>query len=231
MKYYCIACSPRSGTHLLMSLLKQQGCGNPGEYFYRIGLGEEFSHINSLEKLYQEGTLNNIFGVAIHRIHVENGMKRLRDFMGIPEISDYNLLNKAFPNIKFIYLYRMDKIKQAVSLKKAARTGNFVNFKKGLDYGEYSEEELTEHLSYLCKEQSHWLKFFDEHGIDPHYVTYEELCKDPVESVRRILDFLELDSSNIRIEEEHLPKRHYNKFNRIWYTEYISKNIRILRKK
>lgn len=203
-----------------MELLKQQKCGSPIEHFYHLKVG---GRILTLESFYEKGLLNNVFGTAIHQIHYQSGMQRLKELSGMVGQDDFEVLNALCPGIQFIYLYRHDKIKQAVSLKKSMRSGHFL-FKENPEFGKYSEKDITQALALLCKSESRWFNFFTHYKIKPYYISYEELCSDTIGSIRGILDFLQLDSSNIQVNSDTLPKSQYDETSENWYKKYLYDN-------
>lgn len=217
MKYYCIATTPRSGTHFLMGLLKNQGAGNPKEYLYQMVHGTKIRSILSMDELHELGAIDDYFGIAIHPLHIEQGVSILKKWLGITNATDFEVLNAAFPGIKFIYLYRLNKIKQAISVVKALRDGRWFG---GNNFGNYSRLEITNAISSTCKQESYWLDFFIENKITPHFVTYEELCIDPEKHIKTICDFLDLNKSVINIDDASLPEIQYDKTNEDWYQRY-----------
>ena len=134
-KSYLLFCHPRSGSHLLASLLASVQCGDP----YSFWGNDIFSHklrikdatqFENYEDILKIGTSNNVWGGWVHWFH----MPRLANT--VKTISNTTLpfmtsLNNAFPNLQFIYLTRRDKFRQAISWAK--HTGKIIK-----------EEQVTE---------------------------------------------------------------------------------------
>ena len=134
MKYYIICAQPRGGTTLLRRLLVQQkNCGNPLELFNHLTLE---GRIPTLDKFYEDGTLGDVCGATVHRHHWEKGIKNLKKLSGIPgDTDDLHVLNTLLPDLHFIYYYRQNKVKQAVSFLNGQegyreRVLNFVSTRK-----------------------------------------------------------------------------------------------------
>ena len=219
MKYYIICAQPRGGTTLLRRLLVQQkNCGNPLELFNHLTLE---GRIPTLDKFYEDGTLGDVCGATVHRHHWEKGIKNLKKLSGIPgDTDDLHVLNTLLPDLHFIYYYRQNKVKQAVSFLKMKRSRRLS--RESPEFREYSENKITDFLRYLCRCEAQWLSFFEQYGVRPHVLTYEDLCLDMETSVCGILEFLKLDSSRIKIDEKHLPKRGYDEISEDWYQRYIN---------
>ena len=213
---YFICTQPRSGTHLLRALLAQQGCGNPEE-LHKLMMGE----IKTLDDFYKVCTIGDVAGTTLHKLHFGRHIKHLKKVLSLEaEEQDLQILKTLFPEPKFIFFYRRDKVKQAISFKKAHRTGHY-RYKMNAEFGEYNEQEITHFIAHLCISEARWMLFFRKHNIMPHILTYEDLCENPVESLRGILDFLQLDRDHIDIDAENLPTRHYDATSEKWYRRYI----------
>ena len=219
---YIICTQPRSGTHLLRALLVQQGCGNPEE-LHKLVTGE----IKTPDDFYKKCRIGDVAGTTLHKLHFGRQIKHLKKLFSLEaEEHDLRILEALFPEPKFIFFYRRDKIKQAISFKKSHRTGHY-RYKKNADFGEYNEQEITDFIVHLCVSESRWMSFFKKNNITPHILTYEDLCEKPVESVCGILEFLQLDRDHIEINEENLPTRHYDATSEKWYRRYISEGNKL----
>ena len=219
---YFICTQPRSGTHLLRKLLVQQGCGNPAE-LHPLMTGK----IKTLDDFYRECTINNVAGATIHKLHFGRYIKHLKKLLSLEaEEHDLRVLEAFFPEPKFIFFYRRDKVQQAISFKKAHRTGNY-RYKRNADFGEYNEQEITDLILHLSVSEARWMLFFKKNNITPHILTYEDLCENPVESLRGILAFLQFDRDRIKINEEKLPIQQYDTTSEKWYRRYISEGNKL----
>ena len=228
MKHYIICSQPRSGTHYLGALLKQQKCGNPQELFYHLMVKGRIPTLDVFyEEYFKKCIHNDVLGVVSHRLHYKRGMKRLRELSGMRSETDFEVLNAFFPDAKFIYFYRKNKVKQAISFLKARRSSHYT-LKDNPEFGEYSEEEISKFIIHLCASEAQWLNFFEQYRICPHVLTYELLCSDTTGAICDILAFLELDSSHVKIDTTELPIRQYDQVSEDWYQRYIEKMRLIL---
>ena len=226
MKHYIICSQPRSGTHYLSALLEQHKCGNAQELFYHLIVNERIPTLDVFYKYFKECILNGIFGIVCHRLHYKGGMERLRELSGMMKETDFDVLRTFFPDVKFIYFYRQNKVKQAISFLKAKRSGHYL-FMDNPEFGEYSEDEISKFIRHLCVSEAQWFHFFQQYGIHPHVLTYESLCSDTTRCIQNILDFLKVDPPEIKIDADSLPKRQYDKISEEWYQRYISEGNKL----
>ena len=230
MKYYLICSQPRSGTQLLRRLLTSVGAGNPIELYYEL-----FKHsrgkslqIDSLESIYEVCTQNDVWGAVAHYLYFLDGMKELQRMSGSQNLSGYPLLNSLFPDIKFIYLYRIDKIKRAISWIKAEQSKHFLCHElDDFDGHTYSEEDISERIVTLARGETRWLHFFNKYNIVPYYLTYESLCEDKAKAIEGVLDFLNFeflsdDTLAEFISRIKLSVQQYDATNVEWYRQYMT---------
>ena len=238
LTFYITFTHERSGTHFLISLLSNSGIGAPGHNICRVAAGYKKANpsdsINDLEKLYADGRRNNIWGGFLHWYQFAEGVKGLRKLAGLKENTDsYEVLNTVFPGVKFIYLYRLHKIKQAISLTKRKQS-DFWNseLEKPFDY-QYASSEVISNLFEILRDDSKILDFFQRYNIKPHYLTYESLCQNTVEQIENIIKFLGVQlPGNITIEEcihnARLPTRQYNAHSEEWYQRFLKESLSTL---
>ncbi len=128
-KSYFISAMPRTGGHLLCEALESTGiAGNPTEYFEpdyetywcdRLGVS---GHADYFEKVLAFGsTPNGVFGSKVIWPQLEPLKAKLGLIHG-SGISDLDLLQRTFPDLRFIWLKRRDKVRQAISYYKAVKT-------------------------------------------------------------------------------------------------------------
>jgi hypothetical protein len=108
-------------------------------------------------------------------------------------------LAEAFPNLRYVWLTRRDKARQAISYFQAIRAGKERNLAdEAFDTSQHSEAlnfdfAAIEHLErMLIEHESHWQRYFEQSDIEPLVLVYEELKDDIENSVRATLDYLEI---------------------------------------
>ena len=159
-------------------------------------------------------TENGVAGVALHANylhHIINNYIALPQYQGM---NQFELINALFYNPKFIWLQRRDKVRQAVSWIKARHTGVWDSHmadgvkKKDGQVLKYDYFLIEQNVARFEEFENRWRAFFDEFGIEPHVVVYEELSKEVEEKTLKILDYLDVDyPEEIQFAERKLKKQ------------------------
>jgi LPS sulfotransferase NodH len=119
--------------------------------------------------------------------------------------SAYELLRLWVPNLRVIRLRRQNLVARAISLVRARQTNIWyqsslrANAPQGIWPPTFNFEEI--HLWHCLGgfQEECWQRFFDENGIVPHFVLYEELVANYEATVRGVLKFLDLEADDIPI--------------------------------
>ena len=226
MQYYIIASNPRTGSHLLRSILTQNKCGNPIEMFLDFVFNPEEQ---TLRDFREKTTKGDFSGMVVQVHHIKLVSHVVEKLIGRVPQNIVDGLNILFPNPKFIYLHRIDKVRQAISFLKARRTQNYSHFpsheKKEVDYGEYSQNDIMEHMRRLCIWDSFWLNFFSRNGIEPLTISYEELVKNKLLTVVKVFEFLGHTPDMVKMNSDMMPIRQYDAVSQEWYDKYYADEI------
>jgi LPS sulfotransferase NodH len=220
-----ICSTPRSGSYLLCRYMINAGLGVPHEYFNpiimrqiapRLGLGNTADGLKwrrptpmdrlpfgKAARVAETDFLGRYVGPLIPRrcqggvfaakIHFEQYTKVLNNSVG------WKLLEGGL----FVYLYREDLLKQAVSTHFAFLTGRW-----GIDDDVTTTPEsrpdffdsvaIDRALEMLANEDLGWRIFFAQNGIQPIFMSYEQLCTDPFGFVILLAKHLEIDPGTLR---------------------------------
>lgn len=145
-------------------------------------------------------TSNGVFGAKIMAAYLGGLTAGLRDALGdrCPE-ADHEVLAAAFPRLRYIRLVRSDKVRQAVSLWRAIQTWQWredaapgaVAAASGGDL-RYSFEVLDHLRRGLEAEEAWWSAYFEEAGIEPLTIVYEDFSGQHDRAVRAVLRHLEI---------------------------------------
>lgn len=211
---YIICGTPRTGSTLLCDLLTSTGrAGAPDSFFgarfidwwaeqwgvpTRETIGEpEFSkvYLDAAIRVGKGGT--DMFGLRLMRENVDD----LDGFIErvFPGFAPGNArFEKAFGEIRYIHLFREDKLAQAVSLVKAEQTGLWHVAPDGTEIERlappqdpvYDFERLRKQVEELEGYDRAWNPWFVEQGIEPLRVGYERLAADPAGTLITICDAL-----------------------------------------
>jgi len=221
-KSYRIWFSQRNGSTLLCKGLEQTGiAGIPGEYFNIFDSNSLCEHYkvstwNELrDKLWSLGTSKNgVFGIK-HNM-TASIYREIATLKGISEgepIDEEQLVQDLFPNCKHIFLTRRNKVRQAVSWWKAIKDNQWhlePNQQHENEADFYEEHYDFDALTHLYKEaalrecaiQAHYTK----HGIQPLTLVYEDFVKDFKNTIKQIIDYLDIEYDQLNIKEMYYQK-------------------------
>lgn len=198
---YLICTTPRSGSNFLCEVLQSFGvAGCPHEYFWNPPFWHEQWGVSDFpsyfERILQEGrTPNGVFGMKIMWYHLEEVLPKLALIFHDEEAPLPQRLETAFPNLRYIWLTRRDKVRQAVSFHRALQTKVW----KSTDVPQsppvtptFDFDAIAGLLDLVEGEDRSWQEYFEGNGIVPLTITYEEMADALEETVRRILRFLDV---------------------------------------
>ena len=143
-------------------------------------------------------TSNGVMGAKIMWPYIAGLVDGLSTIPGNdPAMSPHDLLQKAFPRLRYVWLRRMDKVRQAVSLWRAIQTWHWrtdaataSEQARAHDTGprlRYSFEAIDHLRRQLIASDRAWEIYFEGTGIQPLTLTYEEFTQDLHDAVTRIL--------------------------------------------
>ncbi len=187
---YIIASAPRSGSHLLSTLMGTTGlAGKPEEHFnpWHMGLAGEFpmdlifqpEHVQRL--IETTTTPNGVFGTKAQFTQVSNfvGMQRLESLFPTP--------------LRYIYIQRQDDLRQAISLARAVQTNRYM-----WDQAEEKQPRFDRELIFQCMreikiQEKGWEMHFYQNKIEPFRVIYEAFVQDTGAVIRTALAYLGIE--------------------------------------
>lgn len=176
---YIICTSQRTGSTLLANTLKSMNVGLPDEFFNTL-FSSDLGNLpldEYIAKLKETQTSNGTFGFKIHYCQIE-------------QFKLYSEIPKLFPSAKYIWLYRRNTLRQAISLWKAICTQSWNSSEAIKNYPHYDYVQICQLMIKLTEEIECWENFFDKHRIKPLKVVYENLDKNYYPTISRVLRFL-----------------------------------------
>ena len=200
---YLICGTPRCGSNLLCEALGNTGlAGIPGEYFWDEGHWARkwgtTCYTDYLHEVIERSTTGNrVFGTKVMWGYFDAFVQRVRE---TPEYgrhggSSHELLGQLFPGLRYIWITRRDKVRQAVSFWKSLQTLVWSK-RKGthLPAPEKEAEYRFEAIDYLVQEivvhEAAWQAYFSRHAIPPFTVVYEDLASAYEATALQIMDWL-----------------------------------------
>ncbi len=148
-----------------------------------------------------EGSLEtSIFGLRLQRHSFDFFAEKLA-LLHAGCTSDVQRFHAAFGRTLFIHLTRRDKVEQAVSYVKAAQTGLWHMAPDGTELERlappgkpaYEADQIQARFDEVTDYDRDWESWFEAEEIEPLRITYEMLCRNPIETLRIVLGHLGLD--------------------------------------
>lgn len=147
-----------------------------------------------LDRVLGSGTTSNgVFAAKVKWPNIPCFSEMLGD---LPEREHSKLaerLDPLFPNLRYVWVTRRDKVRQSVSLVKARQSAQWKAMSgepQRSDTGDYNFHVIDMALRRIVSEECAWEEFFTRAGITPFTVVYEDLVRTFEPTVRRLLDDL-----------------------------------------
>ena len=147
-------------------------------------------------------TSNGVFGAKIMSAYVDGLATGLREALGDPAPDTTpGLLAAVFPRLRYVFLVREDKVRQAVSLWRAIQTWQWredapeaghVDAARGDGALRYDFAALDHLRRRLADEERWWRAYFADAGIEPLTIVYEQFADGHDDVVRAVLRHLEI---------------------------------------
>lgn len=217
MRSFWIWFSPRTGSTLLCKALEQTRlAGKAGEFFNFENETLRSHHAvqdypNLQKKIWELGSSKNgVMGVKYSLFHasflpIAQEMIHLQQIEGADPL-DWRIWEGLFPNCLHIYLTRRNKIRQAVSWWKAIQDNQWhrqTSDSPAQDAAFYADKYNFDALSHLYKEsmlrESATEAYFAHNGIKPLTVVYEDLIRDYVGTLNRLLYAIGVQEEDTKI--------------------------------
>jgi LPS sulfotransferase NodH len=195
-----ICSSPRTGSGLLGSALWSTGlCGRPDEYLapatrrdYEGTWGCRTDREYAEQVVSYATTPNGVLSLKVHRSQVQRADWLAHGSVVRGRGSADPFLALA-PIVHFVWVSRRDKVRQAVSLYVAEKTGRYRQLGErsalataSIDFDEEGIHRLVDQIEGW--EQS-WQRYFDSLGVGPLRIWYEDHLEHAyAETTRRVLE-------------------------------------------
>jgi trehalose 2-sulfotransferase len=175
-------------------------------------------------------TDNGVFAAKLMWGYLSDFLRLMR---GIPRFAgvddDAALLDAAFPELRYVFVSRSDKVRQAVSLWRALQTQEWrqEDGRAGADPEvAYSFDAIDHLLDGLRRDEDAWRGWFHRTGLRPLALTYEEVAGDLEGSVRRVLDHLGLTLPAGRRVDPGPMRRQSDELSESWVRAYLEDGSR-----
>jgi LPS sulfotransferase NodH len=203
--YYVVCASPRTGSNLLNELLKHSGvAGKPLELFNMRNHNFPWpwwNHPKAVERLHHHcarfTTPNQVCGIKILCEQWINLRVRLASqpcYQGRPP---HDVFDEILHHPRYIWIRRHDKLRQALSLWRALQNEAWVSHARPGGRPAFDAEAIDWLVQHLHHEEEQWQQFFDQLGITPLTIIYEDLVADRAGTLRQVLAYLDLPLSAV----------------------------------
>lgn len=222
---YRIWFSQRNGSTLLSLALERTGVAGKPKELFNIAEDETMcSHysVDSFDELRETlwshgSTSNGIMAVknclyTSHYAKIVSELKELKQKSGATGIDNHMIWEELFPNCKHIFMTRRNKLRQSVSWWKAINDGVWHRKKAEETADEndlvdkYNANALNRLLLETVLRECSIQDYFSKYNIKPFTIVYEDFVMDYELTIRRVLDFIDIDHSAMQIEAPPLFK-------------------------
>jgi trehalose 2-sulfotransferase len=229
---YLICATPRSGSTLLCEALRNTGfAGNPNEYFGPMHVrrwDEEWktkSKVEYLTKVIEQARgENGVLGIKAMRVYWRNVIEFLREATTLGECSEQDLLNRCFPNLRYIWITRRDKVRQAISWMKFLQGSAWYweNEKpQKIEHLEFKPEVIREFIIQTACHETAWQEYFRKNQIQPYIVVYEDFVTGYETTAEEIIEYLGIPHpEQIEFGKRHLRKQ-ADELTEEWVQKYL----------
>ncbi|MEA2427544.1 MAG: trehalose 2-sulfotransferase [Thermoleophilaceae bacterium] len=148
-----------------------------------------------LRRTLEAGTTpNGVFGAKIMWGHREDFLPLARSLPELARASERDLLAALFPRLKYVWVRRYDRPRQAVSLWKAIQTQSWRSGEERSTREPVYHFAAIDHLrQMLDRNDGAWGNWFEQGGVQPLEFRYRHIAADPAGSVEAVLDHLGID--------------------------------------
>lgn len=230
---YFICATPRSGSTLLSEALARTGlAGRPNEYFcHPRGYGASYEGWDITDyRTYIRRvagatmTPNGVFGAKMMGGFVWDFASRVRQISEFaqPGMPLKSILDELFPNLHHIWLTRRNKVRQAVSWWMATQTEQWTSVQAAAPAREpaYDFAAIDHNVQEIVMREAALQAYFDELGVKPYVVVYEDYHDAPEETARDVLAFLGIPlPPDVPFGERRLRKQ-ANALSEAWVQRY-----------
>jgi len=234
---YVVCTIPRSGSNLLTDGLRAtRQAGMPKQFFLpksETRYGAEIGiDPNTDYPAYVRGivdtkiTRNEVFGFKLMSWYLDTFLGCLRNTRAFGEAAanDLAILRNAFPRLRFVHIVRRHKLRQALSTARALQTGlwKVQDGKTASREPQFDARLIEQSLKEAERQEGIWYTFFQQIGITPFRVEYEELCRDYEATIRNVLDFLNISLPRSARIGPPVTVRQADEISRIWEERFLS---------
>jgi LPS sulfotransferase NodH len=183
-KGYAICSEHRSGSTFLCQLLASTGVlGRPEEYFsdnlFARAIERDPRALDALAV--RAATPNGIYGLKLFTQQFDATMK--------------SRWPERLPDLRWISLQRRDLLGQAISFVRTIQTDRYRSTEPERAQPRYDAAAIAGHLARLADNEARWRRYFAQNGLQPLWLSYEEVVADPAAAVAAVAGHVGLEEA------------------------------------
>jgi len=229
---YIICATPRSGSTLLCEALRNTGiAGNPDEYFGPMHVKrwrDEWktkSQSDYLGKAIEQSKgENGVLGLKIMRLYWQNVIEFLQSATNLTCYSERDLMSRCFPNLRYIWITRRNKVRQAVSWMKFLQGSAWYwedETPQEIGNLEFKPDVIREFIIQTASHEAAWQEYFQVNKINPHIVVYEDLASAYEKTARDVIKYLGIQPHGEIIFGERRLRKQADALTEEWVHKYL----------
>jgi trehalose 2-sulfotransferase len=195
----------------------------------RVATWNRDDYAKHLDAAIREGTTpSGVFGAKMMWGYFDDFLELARGIPRFGGMGDGSLLNAAFPELRYVFVSRSDKVRQAVSLWRALQTWVWRKAEGHADQeplpdqrAVYSFDAIDHLLDQLRRHEDAWRGFFFRIGQRPLSVLYEEIAGDLDGAVDRVLHSLDLERPESTSAVPQQMHRQSDDLSESWVQNYL----------
>jgi LPS sulfotransferase NodH len=239
---YVICTNPRSGSWLLSDGLISTGvAGTPREWFnaneeqqprwWNTEPSGALAFADYMQCVVDEATTpNGVCGIKVHFAQLAGLTEQLTSIEGYQDLAASAALAAVFPGLRYIWLTRRDKARQALSYARASQSSEWWKIdgvppprtdersSRGFHFDPralYGLEQI------LVSNDREWQSFFADAGAEPLVIEYETLAASYAATIRQVLRWLRIPAADIMPIASPRLQRQSSPHDEQWLNRYL----------
>jgi LPS sulfotransferase NodH len=236
---YAICSTQRSGTHFLGEALEStRVAGSPDEYLICDQDGKLQNSTGNIANIYGKKTLeefrqlifqlgstsNGVFGVTIMWNYFHKIRKNFEILPRYQGMEPAEFVKTLLLDPKYIWLTRREKDYQAVSWAKASQTGIWSRSKGAIIVPKrepiFDFLLIDRYYREIVAGEAGWVSFFQNAGVKPLRLVYEDIIGAYQQTVLEIIDYLGIEYRGKLEFQDRKLQRQSNRLNDQWVARY-----------
>jgi LPS sulfotransferase NodH len=152
---------------------------------HHVPIGERLTAV-----LRHATTPNGVFGTKVMWGYFADLQERLAELPALAALDDTARLGRVLGEVRYVHVSRHDHVAQAVSMWRALQTRAWRAETDDAVEPQYSFTGIDHLVRMLDAHDEAWCAWFEEHGIAPLRLSYDDIAADPGGALHRTLDFL-----------------------------------------